>query len=243
MKLAALILGILGNALSMLVFASPMPTFWRILRKRSTESFSAFPYICTLLSNMMWLYYGILDSDGLLLITISASGCAIESLYLSIYMMYASKQQRFTLAKQAVVMLSIYLTILTFTLIFARGGRRLQVVGLLSAFNSLCMYASPLIAVKMVITTRSVEYMPFLLSMSLFLCGGVWFGYALLMKDLYLEISNGSGFCLGFIQLVVYAFYVIIHSKCRASADKSHTALATRSCNDSHLNPQQLQIL
>ncbi|MCO5588664.1 hypothetical protein L7F22_042622 [Adiantum nelumboides] len=218
------------------------PTFWRIYRKRATESFSAFPYICTLLSNMMWLYYGILDSDGLLLITIGASGCALEVFYLSIFMMFATKQQRFTLSKQAIIMLIISLTILASTLLFAHGGKRLQVVGYLCAFNSVCMYASPLIAVKRVLTTKSVEYMPFLLSLSLFLCGGVWFGYALLMKDLYLEMSNGCGFCLGFVQLVVYALYVDVDSKLLAAAEKSPTNVETRSCNDPPLQPQGIQI-
>ncbi|MCO5588663.1 hypothetical protein L7F22_042621 [Adiantum nelumboides] len=226
----------------MLNFASPLPTFWRIFRKRSTESYSAFPYVCTLLSNMMWLYYGILDSDGLLLVTICASGCAFEVFYLSVYTMYATKQQRFILAKQAIVVLSIYPTILAFTLLFAHGGTRLQVVGFLCAFNSMCMYASPLIAAKRVITTKSVEYMPFLLSLSLFLCGGVWFGYALLMRDLYLEMSNGSGFCLGFIQLWVYAFYNKADFKCLAAAEKAQMAHETPLRNDPPLQPHETQM-
>jgi solute carrier family 50 protein (sugar transporter) len=52
--------------------------------------FSPFPYVCTLLSNMLWLYYGILDSSGILLITIGSSGCAFQALYLSIYLIYAA---------------------------------------------------------------------------------------------------------------------------------------------------------
>ena len=69
------------------------PTFWSIIKKGSTESFSSFPYVCTLLSNMLWLYYGILDSSGILLITIGTSGCAFQTFYLSVYLTYAANSK------------------------------------------------------------------------------------------------------------------------------------------------------
>jgi solute carrier family 50 protein (sugar transporter) len=41
-----------------------------------------------------------------------------------------------------------------------------------------------------VIRSKSVECMPFYLSLSLFLCGGVWFAYGILMKDVFLEVKS-----------------------------------------------------
>jgi hypothetical protein len=46
--------------------------------------------------------------------------------------------------KYLLLLLLIYPPTVGFTLWFARGGERLRIVGILCAFNSVCMYASPL---------------------------------------------------------------------------------------------------
>jgi len=40
-----------------------------------------------------------------------------------------------------------------------------------------------------VVTTKSVEYMPFLLSFFSFLNGGIWTFYAVLVKDFFVGVS------------------------------------------------------
>ena len=42
---------------------------------------------------------------------------------------------------------------------------------------------------KTVVMTKSVEYMPFLLSFILFVNGAVWTVYAVLTKDLFIGVS------------------------------------------------------
>ncbi|PWA43286.1 nodulin MtN3 family protein [Artemisia annua] len=60
---------------------------------------------------------------------------------------------------------------------------------------------------RLVVTTKSVEYMPFLLSLFMFLNGGVWTFYAFLVKDWFLGVPNGTGFILGFAQIALYLIY------------------------------------
>ncbi|CAM0884045.1 unnamed protein product [Alopecurus aequalis] len=77
--------------------------------------------------------------------------------------------------------------------------------GILCVIFGSAMYASPLtIMVRKVIKTKSVEYMPFFLSLVSFLNGVCWTSYALIKFDLYVTIPNGLGALFG---LVLYACY------------------------------------
>ncbi|KAL0298117.1 UNVERIFIED_CONTAM: Bidirectional sugar transporter SWEET12 [Sesamum calycinum] len=86
--------GILGNLLTFLVFLAPGPTFYRIMKKKSTEEFQSVPYVVTLLSNMLWLYYAIILSNEIPLITVNSFGCFMEAIYISIYIAYAPYKPR-----------------------------------------------------------------------------------------------------------------------------------------------------
>ncbi|KAI3896820.1 hypothetical protein MKX03_028326 [Papaver bracteatum] len=49
--------------------------------------------------------------------------------------------------------------------------------------------------------------MPFSLSFFLFLNGGVWSVYSVLVKDFFIGVPNAIGFVLGSTQLIVYTIY------------------------------------
>ncbi|KAI5070621.1 hypothetical protein GOP47_0014964 [Adiantum capillus-veneris] len=207
MELLMLVVGVIGNAISIMVFLAPLPTFFSIVKRRDTKSFSAVPYIVCLFSQMLWLYYGVLNPKGLLLVTISSVGCGFETSYLIIYLVFATKPQKVYNFKLLGISLLSFLCIFLSTLFGAKGHKRLTIVGLLGCINSICMYAAPLGVMKQVIATRSVEFMPFFLSFSLFLCGGIWSAYALIVKDLFIGVPNGIGLLLGTIQLVLYLMF------------------------------------
>ncbi|KAI5061479.1 hypothetical protein GOP47_0023984 [Adiantum capillus-veneris] len=204
----SLLLGILGNILSILVFTSPMKTFWRIYKRRSTENFKALPYICTLLSTSLWSYYGLIKPGGTLILTINAAGTVLQSFYLIVFLIFVPKQR-----KARTALLAFLLDGLCFGLIFiatfisTKGSQRVFVVGAICSAISVSMYASPLVALRSVIRTKSVEFMPFFLSLFLFLNGGVWALYALLVKDVFIGIPNVIGFVLGGVQLTLYVYY------------------------------------
>ncbi|XP_062215643.1 bidirectional sugar transporter SWEET16-like [Phragmites australis] len=200
--------GILGNVISILVFASPIGTFRRIVRNKGTEDFRWLPYVTTLLSTSLWTFYGLLKPGGLLVVTVNGAGAALEAVYVTLYLAYAPRETKAKMAKLVLaVNVGFLAAVVVVVLVSLHGGVRLFAVGLLCAALTIGMYAAPLGAMRTVVKTRSVEYMPFSLSFFLFLNGGVWSVYSVLVKDYFIGIPNAIGCVLGAAQLVLYMAY------------------------------------
>ncbi|KAI5658683.1 hypothetical protein M9H77_27476 [Catharanthus roseus] len=202
------ILGIIGNVISVLMFASPLKTFKRIVKKKSTENYKGIPYITTLLSTSLWTFYGVLKPGGLLVATVNGTGAILHIIYVSLFLFYAPKDVKVQSVKLVVLVDIAFLGIvMAITLILLHGSIRLTLVGIICAGLTIGMYASPLSVMRTVIKMKSVEYMPFLLSFFQFLNGGIWAAYAVIVKDIYIGVPNGMGFILGAVQLILYLIY------------------------------------
>ncbi|TVU47103.1 hypothetical protein EJB05_06684 [Eragrostis curvula] len=200
--------GILGNIISILVFTSPIATFRRIVKNKSTEDFKWLPYATTLLSTSLWTFYGLLKPGGLLVVTVNGAGAALQATYVSLYLAYAPKETKAKMVKLVLAVNVVFLAaVVGVTLGALHGGARLLAVGILCAALTIGMYAAPLGAMRTVVKTRSVEFMPFSLSFFLFLNGGVWSVYSVLVKDFFIGVPNVVGFVLGTAQLVLYMAY------------------------------------
>ncbi|XP_066310399.1 LOB domain-containing protein 6-like isoform X2 [Miscanthus floridulus] len=105
------------------------------------------------------------------------------------------------------IVASIFTTVVLVSLLALHGNARKVFCGLAATIFSICMYASPLSIMRLVIKTKSVEFMPFLLSLAVFLCGTSWFIYGLLGRDPFIIIPNGCGSFLGLVQLILYFIY------------------------------------
>ncbi|KAK2637856.1 hypothetical protein Ddye_025651 [Dipteronia dyeriana] len=203
------IFGLLGNITTGLVYLSPVKTFWHIVQRRSTEEFESFPYISKLLNAYFWVWYGVVKPNSVLVATVNGFGAVLEIIYLIIFLLFAPTQRLRAKTGILVGILDVMfpgVAVLVTQLMFDREVQ-IEVSGFLSLCFSMVAYASPLSAMKTVVMTKSVEYMPFLLSFILFVNGAVWTVYAVLTKDLFIGIPNGSGFVLGSAQLVLYAMY------------------------------------
>ncbi|XP_051144587.1 bidirectional sugar transporter N3-like [Andrographis paniculata] len=200
--------GILGNIVSIFVYLAPMPTFIRIHKEKSTAGFDSLPYLVTLFSAMLWMYYAFLKTNSILLISINSFGCVVETIYILMYLFYASNKARSHTAKllgvMNVGMLSLIFLVTFFTF---KGLNRLHIVGWICDAVSVSVFAAPLTIVFQVVRTRSVEFMPFPLSFFLTLSAVMWFAYGLFQKDLYVALPNVLGFFLGVLQMVLYGIF------------------------------------
>ncbi|XP_030530822.1 bidirectional sugar transporter SWEET4-like [Rhodamnia argentea] len=204
------VVGIIGNVISFFLFASPCPTFYRIIKNKSVEEFQVYPYLFTVLNCIFWIIYGLpfVHPDSLLVVTINGVGLVMELIYLCIFFTYAPNKGRkkvvYWLCGEVVFIAVVSLVVL---LVFHDHNRRILAFGIICDVFNIIMYGSPLIIMKKVITTKSVEYMPFYLSLANFLNGCVWTAYALIKLDIFILISNGLGALAATAQLILYGCY------------------------------------
>lgn len=201
--------GLLGNVISFMTFLAPIPTFYRIYKSKSTEGFQSVPYVVALFSAMLWIFYALIKSNETFLITINAAGCVIETIYVVMYFVYAPKKAKLFTAKIMVLLNGgVFGVILLLTLLLFKGSKRVVLLGWICVGFSVSVFVAPLSIMRRVIQTKSVEYMPFSLSLSLTLSAVVWFLYGLLIKDKYVALPNILGFTFGVVQMVLYVLYM-----------------------------------
>nr|XP_018676040.1 PREDICTED: bidirectional sugar transporter SWEET16 isoform X3 [Musa acuminata subsp. malaccensis] len=147
MEASLLFVGIVGNVISVLVFASPINTFRRIVRNRSTEDFEPSPYVITLLNSSLWVYYGITKPGGLLIVTVNGVGVVMEAVYVALFLLYAAPPLK---AKTAVLVAALdvgfFGAVALVTRLAVHGSSRVVVIGFVCAFLNVLMYGSPLCA-------------------------------------------------------------------------------------------------
>ncbi|XP_076939680.1 bidirectional sugar transporter SWEET9-like [Bidens hawaiensis] len=203
-----LLFGLLGNAVSFMVFLAPLPTFYKVYKKKSTEGFQSVPYVVGLFSAMLWIYYALLKANAMLLITINTIGCFIQTFYICFFLFYAPKKARIESLKLIVLMIVVgFGLIVGLTQFFAFGANRVKIVGWICLVFALCVFVAPLGVVRQVIKTKSVDYMPILLSVALTLNAVTWFFYGLLLQDFNIAIPNVLGFTFGVVQIILYFVY------------------------------------
>uniref|UniRef100_A0A0E0REJ3 Bidirectional sugar transporter SWEET n=1 Tax=Oryza rufipogon TaxID=4529 RepID=A0A0E0REJ3_ORYRU len=179
------VVGIVGNIISFGLFLSPVPIFWRIIKNKNVQNFKA---------------------DPILVVTINGISLVIEAVYLTIFFLFSDKKNKkkmgVVLATEALFMAAVAVGVL---LGAHTHQRRSLIVGILCVIFGTIMYSSPLTI--MVVKTKSVEYMPLLLSVVSFLNGLCWTLYALIRFDIFITIPNGLGVLFAIMQLILYAIY------------------------------------
>ncbi|XP_051124975.1 bidirectional sugar transporter SWEET2a [Andrographis paniculata] len=201
--------GVAGNIFALVLFVSPIPTFRRIVGNQSTEQFSGLPYIYALLNCLICLWYGmpIISPSIILVATVNSIGAVFQLVYIVIFILFADKQKKVKMLGLLLAVFAVFAIIIFVSLtVFEQPSRRLF-VGYLSVFSLISMFASPLFIINLVIRTKSVEYMPFYLSLATFLMSLSFFAYGMFKEDPFISVPNGIGAILGTVQLVLYCHY------------------------------------
>lgn len=201
--------GIAGNIFAFVLFVSPIPTFQRIIKNKSTEQFSGLPYLYSLLNCLICLWYGLpVVSHGIILVaTVNSIGAAFQLTYSVIFLAYADKTNKVKMSGLLLAVFGVFGIVVLISLKFFDHPARQMFVGCLSIASLIFMFASPLFIINLVIRTKSVEFMPFYLSLATFLMSVSFFAYGLFNFDPFIYFPNGIGSILGIIQLALYCYY------------------------------------
>ncbi|KDP35070.1 hypothetical protein JCGZ_11040 [Jatropha curcas] len=201
--------GVAGNIFALGLFLSPISTFKRIIRNRSTEQFSVSPYIYALLNCLICSWYGspFISTDNVMVMTVNSTGAVFQLVYIILFIVYAEKAIKVTVFGLLLAVFVLFAATVVGSLQIADGNIRRLSIGLLSGVSLISMFASPLFIINLVIRTKSVQFMPFYLSLSTFLMSTSFLLYGILNYDAFIYVPNGIGSILGITQLVLYCHY------------------------------------
>ncbi|CAL0305472.1 unnamed protein product [Lupinus luteus] len=163
----------------------------------------------TLLNCLLSAWYGLpfVSPDNILVSTINGTGAVIEIIYVLIFIIFAPRKQKAKILGLFISVLVVFSIVVFVSLFALHGNPRKLFCGFAAAVFSIIMYGSPLSIMRVVIRTKSVEFMPFFLSLFVFLCGTSWFVFGLLGRDPFVAVPNGVGSALGAVQLILYFIY------------------------------------
>ncbi|XP_072959746.1 bidirectional sugar transporter SWEET3b isoform X2 [Typha angustifolia] len=147
-----IIVGIMGNGASLLLYAAPILTFKRVIKKGSTEEFSCIPYAVALLNCLLYTWYGLpvvsCQWENLPVVTINGLGILLETSFIVIYISFALPVQK----KLVILMMAAALVVFSTTALVSSTAlhdhhQRKVFVGSIGLVASISMYSSPLVAV------------------------------------------------------------------------------------------------
>lgn len=178
---------------------------YKYIAKKSTGDSSGFPFICGFLSCSLWLKYGVLAQESLVIL-VNIIGTTLFLLYVVIYWMFTINKKSTT--RQLTFALTILLGSIYYTQIYEENPRKaLEVMGYLCCTITVVFFAAPCCMLLQVFRIKSTEMLPFPLILTSFLVSIQWFIVGLLINDLFLQIPNFIGSLLSGTQLLLFVIY------------------------------------
>lgn len=139
--------------------------------------------------------------------TVNSAGAVFQFVYIILFITFADRANKVRMSGFLLAIIGAFAVTVAGSLQIPEPALRRITVGSLSGASLISMFASPLFAINLVIRTKSVEFMPFYLSLSTFLMSTSFLLYGLFNDDVFIYVPNGIGTVLGITQLVLYFYF------------------------------------
>uniref|UniRef100_A0A7S2KF28 Sugar transporter SWEET1 n=1 Tax=Skeletonema marinoi TaxID=267567 RepID=A0A7S2KF28_9STRA len=199
--------GTLAPYCGVLCFLAPMPTILEVARDKSTGALPLLPYSSMISNSFVWVMYGLLKNLPSVYMS-NAVGVTLGTYYFRTYTKYcttigAGKQIRTHFRGAA--------CIIVFNMCLAQileKDMAADIIGKEGVFYCMVLFASPLVALKHVLETKSAASIPLPFTLACFvncLCWSVtgWFT----MKDFNIYFPNLMGLSCACAQLGLKGMY------------------------------------
>ncbi|XP_021842872.2 bidirectional sugar transporter SWEET5 isoform X1 [Spinacia oleracea] len=208
-----IVLGVIGNVTSFFVFASLLPTIWRIWKNKSVDEFKYHPLAVGIIHSIMWVFYSMpfVHPHSIPVTTVNSVGLVMYIIFNIIYYVNTNKTTRRSMVLHYIaefVFLAglVWSTLVTFDSHATRSGY----VGFFCVFFGIILYGLDLGITVKAIRAKNVKSRLLLYSLVCFLNGLVWSVYALVKYDPYILIENSLGALIGCIQFLLYIGYYCV---------------------------------
>eukprot|EP00929_Paragymnodinium_shiwhaense_P013510 TRINITY_DN121359_c0_g1_i1.p1 TRINITY_DN121359_c0_g1~~TRINITY_DN121359_c0_g1_i1.p1 ORF type:complete len:276 (+),score=54.82 TRINITY_DN121359_c0_g1_i1:63-890(+) len=201
---ASQLFGTLGIVAALCLFLSPVPTCRRVLKERSTLSFSVLPYLAQMVESSWWALWAVAAGDRLEMLLNNGIGATINFFYVAIFFALASAEHKRRLRVQ-VAFGSFLVGIAALIAVFVEDPD--TIFGVAAVTLNTLKYASPLSVARMVIVTQSVEFMPLPLTLASLACGIFWGLHGAFLQDVFIYLPNIAGVAFALVQVCLYIRY------------------------------------
>lgn len=221
----ALWAGRFGLVLTVFYMLSGVPTALKIVRDRDAKNFSPVPYIIGVFNCSMWAYYSVIAMEEMgqnlwSNLEINIIGLVIFGSYTIPFLAFSRDRTR-VIGQLLLSLLATVGSIWIFENLvgdppklkwnFHFGGDNVplkaSLCGVLTVTLNAILYGSPLVQLQLVVRTKSVEFMPFGMSLLTFIISCIWTTQGFALGNITVLIPNLLGVLLGAAQLTLYAMY------------------------------------
>ncbi|KAF3332914.1 bidirectional sugar transporter SWEET5-like protein [Carex littledalei] len=161
---------------------------------------------------MICFVYGlpVVHPNNTPLLVINGGGFLLEVIYIAIFYKFSPSDLRLKIFGILALELAFVICVLASALggAYTPGGEKgIDVLGIFCIISGILMYGSPVIIIKEVFQTKSVEHMPWHTSLIGIFNAIFWTTYSLLRFDLYILIPNAMGIIFSAVQLIVFLYF------------------------------------
>jgi len=190
------------------MFASSLRTMKAIREDGSVKERSGLPHVVLMYNCIFWSLYGLSVSNPSI-ITPNLFGVCMSVYYVATYYKYSSQNNKTHFTRQVVGLACLAAILLLYANTFSSESpeKTQDLLGLFSCTFTVATFASPLVVIKQVLSTKNTDAIGFDFAVMSFIASGLWVLYGYTIADYYVLIPNVLGFIFAVSQLSLFIIF------------------------------------